>query len=156
MKLVAAAFRLPPSALLLSLLVPLLLLALSAGLIVWHVRSWRGRRGPMEPRELDFRRRQFRRRMQTSAALGLLAVVLLAGQWLVPWFHSRAVVVFFLIGVLGAVLWIGLMALLDLMATRFHFSRQHQDYLVEQARLRAELRKINERRRAEGGGGKEG
>ncbi len=87
--------------------------------------------------------------MQTSAALGLLAVVLLAGQWLVPWLHSRVFAVLFCIGVLGAVLWIGLMALLDLMATKFHFSRQHQDYLVEQARLRAELRKIEERRKAE-------
>ena len=76
-------------------------------------------------------------------------MVLLAGQWLVPWLHSRAFAVFFFIGVLGAVLWIGLMALLDLMATRFHFSRQHQDYLVEQAKLRAELRKIEERGKAE-------
>jgi hypothetical protein len=137
-----------------SILVPALLLLAAAGLIAWHVRSWRaaGRRST-EPRELDFRRRQFRRRMQTSAALGLLAAALLAGQWLLPWLHSRVFAVFYGLGVLGAVLWIALMALTDLMATKFHFSRQHQEYLVEQAKLRAQLRKIEEKQRAEGGGG---
>ena len=29
-----------------------------------------------------------------------------------------------------------------MMATKFHFSRLHQDYLVEQAKLRCELRRI--------------
>ena len=139
-----------------SILVPGLLLVCAAGLMVWHVRSWRAaRREQLDARERDFRRRQFRRRMQTSAALGLLAVVLWAGQWLVPRLHSRLLAVLFCLGLLGVLLWIGLMAVTDMMATKFHYSRQHQDYLVEQAKLRSELRRITGRR-TEGGRKEEG
>ena len=126
-----------------SFLVSGLLLACAAGLMVWHVRSWHAaRREPLDPRKLDFRRRQFRRRMQTSAVLGLLAVAVLLGEWLVPLLHSALFAALFCIGVLGVLLWIGLMAVTDMMATKFHFSRLHQDYLVEQAKLRSELRRI--------------
>ncbi len=136
-----------------SFLVSGLLLLCAAGLMVWHARSWRAaRREPLDPRELDFHRRQFHRRMQTSAALGLLAVAILVGEWLVPLLHSEVFFALFVIGLLGVLLWIGLMAVTDMMATRFHFSRLHQDYLVEQAKLRSELRRIEGK--VEGGNGK--
>ena len=136
-----------------SMAVPGLLLVCAAGLMAWHVRSWRAaRRGQLDARELDFRRRQFRRRMQTSAAIGLLAVLLWAGQWLVPRLHSLPLVIFFCVGLLGVLLWLSLMAVTDMMATKFHYSRLHQDYLVEQARLRSELRRITDK--DEGGGRK--
>jgi hypothetical protein len=137
-----------------SALVPALLLAVAAGLMVWHLRTWRAaERRSLPAREHDFHRRQFRRRMQTSAALGLLAVALWAGTWLVPRLHSPLLAALFCLGVLGAVLWIGLMAVTDMMATKFHFSRQHQDYLVEQARLRAELRRIEAEAEGKNGDG---
>ena len=63
----------------LALMSSLLLLA-AVGLMVSHVRSWRAfQRTNLAAEEFDYRRRQFRRRMQTSAMLGILAVAMFAG-----------------------------------------------------------------------------
>ena len=72
------------------------------------------------------------------------------GQWLVPRLHSRLVAVLFCLGLLGGLLWIVLMAVIDMMATKFHYSRQHQDYLIEQAKLRSELPRFQDKGKEEG------
>jgi hypothetical protein len=44
--------------------------------------------------------------------------------------------------VLLLVLWMALLAVADMVATKFHFTRLKTDYMVEQAKLRAQMRKI--------------
>jgi hypothetical protein len=114
----------------------------SAGLIIWHIRS-RQRLAEEElgEREREFRRRQFRRRVQTSALLGLLGVAILVGQLLMDAHHSWRVKVAYWIGVLGLVLWIALLAIADMAATSIYYSREKTDFVVQHAKLQAELRK---------------
>lgn len=127
----------------LSLGFAIILLAASAGMLWSHVHTWRRFQSlSLEPREHDFRRRQFRRRMQSSAMLGLLAVAILLGQWITsPPFPRVAPLIFWGV-VLLLVLWMGLLAAADLIATRFYYRRLRDGYLVEQARLQAELRRV--------------
>ncbi len=133
------------------------LLACAAGLLTWHVRAWRAhrRRNP-EPEELNYFRRQFRRRMQTSAILAILAAALPVGHWIVrkgaelpgtAWPKWGLV---FWGGVVLLLVWVGLLAVADIWATKFFFSRLRQRYWLEQTRLEAELRRI----RGPGGNGK--
>ena len=57
-----------------------MLLAATA-LMVSHVRAWRRYRSQeLADEELEYRRRQFRRRMQTSAMLGILAIAIVVGE----------------------------------------------------------------------------
>jgi MFS family permease len=125
----------------------LFLLSVAAGLMVSHARSWLAMRSAqLEPREADYRRRQFRRRMQTSAMLGVLGVAIFVGHLLTAWVASRLFAVFYWGGVLLLLGWMALLALADILATKFHFSRLRQDYMVEQAKLQAELRRIQAKR----------
>ena len=116
-----------------------------------HVRTWRRvRQRGLEADDYDYRRRQYRRRMQTSAMLGLLAVAILVGQLAALRIESRIFVFVYWGGVLLVVGWVGLLAVVDMLATKHHFGRLRQTYLVEQAKLQAELRRI----RAARGNGK--
>lgn len=124
-------------------LMPLLLLLCAVGLMISHVRTWRrARRQELQPDELDYRRRQYRRRMQTSAMLGLLAVAIFVGQLITGRIESKA----FLLCYWGLVLlvlgWVGLLAVADILATKHHFGRLRQAYRLEQVKLQAELRRI--------------
>ena len=127
-----------------SLAVSLFLLCCALGMMVMHARSWRSAqaRGPEEA-ELNFRRRQFRRRMQSSAMLGLLAVAVFVGQLI----KTPALAVVFWAATLLLLVWVGLLAVGDILATKFHFGRMRRDYLIEQAKLEAELRRIRDLRR---------
>ena len=126
-----------------SALVSFLLLITAVGLLVWHVRAWRAARAqPIEPKEFEYRRHQFRRRMQTSAMLGLLGVLIPLGQWLTPWAQSRLFAAIFWGGVLLLIVWMALLALVDILATHYHFSRLRNDYLIERAKLNAEIRRM--------------
>ncbi len=123
-----------------SSLVSLFLLLCAVGMMAWHLRSWR-RIGHAESDadELDYHYRQFRRRMQTSAMLGILAVGIFAGQWITG---PPLLVGIFWSGVLLGVLWLALLALVDIWATRHHYNRLRQTNLVEQAKLQAQVRRI--------------
>lgn len=125
-----------------SILVSLLLVAVATGLMVWHIRLWRGvQTGDSDQRERDYLFRQYRRRMQTSAMLGLLGVAILVGQLLMPWV-SRLFAILYWGGVLLLLAWMGLLALADIIATQQHFSRLRTDYMIERAKLQAEARRI--------------
>jgi hypothetical protein len=120
-----------------------LLLLAAAGLMVAHVRAWRAfREQELDAEEFDYRRRQFRRRMQTSAMLGLLAAALLAGYVLGPWMGAGWFSLAFWGAVLGGVGWVLLLAAVDVWATKHHFGRLRHRCLVEQAKLEAEVRRI--------------
>jgi sterol desaturase/sphingolipid hydroxylase (fatty acid hydroxylase superfamily) len=135
----------------------LFLLLCAAGLMAWHVRAWRAQRlRKLEPNERDFLRRQFRRRMQTSAMLALIAATLPVGQWLVQMgaenkgtnWPKWAIAFWGLVILL--VVWVGFLALADLWATRLFFGRLRHRYWLEKTRLEAELRRIH----GAGGNGK--
>jgi hypothetical protein len=123
--------------------VSVLLLLVAVGLIVSHVYSWRAfQQAGLEAEELDYRRRQFRRRMQTSATLGLLAIAVLVGYVLTIWLRSGWFMLVFWGAVMGLACWVTLLATVDIWATKHHFSRQRDHCLVEQAKLRAEIRRL--------------
>ena len=131
-------------------LVSILLLGCAAALMFAHVRTWRQAVGAAATREeLNYRRRQFRRRMQTSAMLALLAVALFLGEWLTGVVESGWFGIIYWLGVLAVVIWVALLALADVLATKFHYDRLRRGYLIERAKLEAELRRI---RRAQGNG----
>ena len=73
------------------ILVSAILLLTAAGLLVSHVGRGTAKQQELDAEELDYRRRQFRRRMHTSATLGLLALTVLIGYLLTLWFRSRLV-----------------------------------------------------------------
>jgi amino acid permease len=118
-------------------------LLVSVGLLVSHVHSWREyRQQELSADELNYRRRQFRRRVQTSAMLGLLAVAIAVGYALTLWLKSGWFAAIYWSAVLCLLIWIALLAVVDMWATKFHFGRQRQDFVVEQAKLQAELRRL--------------
>lgn len=135
-----------------SILVGLLLVFAAACFVRWHANAWRAlgeRASELDVEEIDFRRRQLRRRTQTSAMLGLVGIGMLVGRLLLVWRAHPTVILLFWGGVVLLVLWLGLLAVADMVATRFYFGRLRQNCLVEQARLRAQLRRV-ERTRGNG------
>lgn len=126
-----------------SILVCVISLTSAAGLMVWHTMAWRGHQTEqLDDRELQFRGGQHRRRMQTSAMLGILGVAILVGQWLTVWAESRLFAVIYWGCVLLLLLWMALLAVADIVATQHHFSRMRTDVLIERARLQAEIHRI--------------
>ena len=113
----------------------------------WHLRVRQGhRRSELPPAQYDFFRRQFRRRIQISVMLGMLAVALAADSWR----HPRMVELLLLVVMLLLVAWIVLLALADAVASRLHFGRLRNEYVIEQAKLEAEARRL----RSVGGNGR--
>lgn len=126
------------------------LLLSAGGLCLWHARTWRHfDRSLPEGEDRDFRYRQFRRRMQTSGMLGVLGLVILVGRLLIDWIVPPIWITLWWIGVLVVLAWLTLLALVDIWATRHHFSRLRHHYLLEEVKLRAELERL---RRREGNG----
>jgi len=116
-------------------------LAGAAGLMVWHVRSWRAQQAAgLDPKELEYRRRQFRRRMQTSSMLALVALSLPVGLWILPVWPK--VGVFYWGAVVCLLMWVGALGVADMWATKHYYGRLRDDCRIEQARLEAELRRI--------------
>jgi hypothetical protein len=127
-----------------STLVSLAILLAAGGLIVWHVRTWRrAERKPSEGQGFDYYRRQYRRRMQTSALLAVVAVAIFVGQFIT---RPPVAVLVFWGGVLLVLFWIGLLAVADVVATKLHFAQLRAHYRVEEAKLQMELRRIRSTR----------
>ncbi len=128
-----------------SYLLAVVLCLAAAILITRHIRAWQRQADEeLGERELKFYRRQFRRRIQTSALIGLLGAAILGGQLLIDKVHSWRLQVAWWIGIVALVLWIVLLAIADLAATSFFYSREKSDFVVEHAKLQAELRKARE------------
>lgn len=123
------------------------LLGASAVLICSHIRAWRRfRTQPLEPWEHDYRRRQFRRRMQSSAMLGLLALAVLVGPWMTsPPLTPLVPLAFWGLSLL-VVFWVGLLAAADMLSTRYHYARLRDRHRLEQVCLEAQLRRAEQRR----------
>lgn len=132
-----------------SVLVALLLFFAAGWLIDSHLRTWskvQKNQGQLEPNELDYRRRQFRRRMQTSAMLGMIGIAILVGQLISLLPIPRLLVVLFWGGVMLMAIWLGMLAIADMVSTRFYFARLKQNYMAQEARLQAELRRLQRTR----------
>jgi hypothetical protein len=126
-----------------SLLISLFLLSTALGLMYWHVHSWRSAQtADMEPNELDFYRRQFRRRIQTSAMLGILGVILFCGELLALWISSQLFFIIYWSVALLLVIWLALLALVDIWATKYYFGQLRHKCFIEQTKLNAEIRRI--------------
>ena len=122
-----------------------LMLLASAGLMLWHVRTWRRMRDrpdPPDAKEAEYRWRQFRRRMQSMVLLALSAVALLVGHWINPERVSPLVFSVYWGGVILLVVWVGLLAVADMISTKSYFARVHERQLIEKAKLQAELRRV--------------
>jgi predicted lipid-binding transport protein (Tim44 family) len=129
------------------ILLPTVLLLAALAMLYSHLRAWREyQRQPLENDERDYRRRQFRRRMQSSTMLGLLGVGLGAGQALMLWFPSPFWLGVFWAAMLLGLLWVGLLALADAWETRHFYGRRQCQCLIERAALEAKLRRIQEGR----------
>jgi len=123
-----------------STLFSLAILLFATGLIVWHVRTWRRvDRSAPDPGEYDFRRRQLQRRVQTSGMLGLLAVAIFVSPWMTgpAWLFTL-----YCVAMLILVVWVMVLAMVDLWATRHYHERLRDGYLAEEAKLQAELRRL--------------
>jgi uncharacterized membrane protein YesL len=126
-----------------SLLISILLLSASLGLMYWHARTWRwARTAALLPNELDFYRRQFRRRMQTSAMLGILALIIFTGDFLTRWLHSELLFTIYLFTMLLLVIWVVVLAAVDIWATQYHFAKLRQKCFIEQSKLQAEIQRV--------------
>ena len=133
-----------------------LLLIASGWMINQHVRTWRTAQAEdaREPYELNFRRRQFRRRMQTSGLLGLLGIAILVGHFIKPPLALVVVGVYWG-SVLLTVAWVLVLACFDAISTQMHFNRMQRRNESEQALLEARLRRAEKEASVEGTTSKE-
>ena len=132
--------------------VSLLFLLAAVWLMRSHTQAWRTFQQSgqdLEVNELDYRRRQYRRRMQTSGMLGVLAIALLAGCWVKSPPLSPLMFTIYWGGVILIVIWLGMLAVVDIISTKFYFGRVKRDYMIENARLEAQARRLQ---RAQGNG----
>ena len=120
------------------------LILVSAGLTACHLTARRrGDESGQSEKQLAYARGRFRRRMQASLMIGLAGVAIVIGQW-IP--QTPEIYLFYWLSVAGLVLWIVALALADMLATRIHYSRIRREQLIEQARLRVDLRQQLQRR----------
>jgi hypothetical protein len=80
--------------------------------------------------------------MHTSAMLGLLAIAVLIGYVLTWWLRSGWFALVFWTAVMVLACWVMLLAAMDIWATKRHFGRLRHHYVVEQAKLEAQIRRI--------------
>ncbi len=125
-----------------SIVFGVLLLVFSVVMLRRHVATWRAARdGKKDERARDFAFRQYRRRMQGSAMIGIIGVAVIAGIWIT----DNTAALFFWLGVTLVVFWMALLALADLLATRHYYSQLQREQLEEHAALRGELERLKRR-----------
>jgi len=112
------------------------LIAASALLIALHRRSLRdARRDGADSADGQFAHRQFRRRVTTSALLGLVGVAMIVGYWL----PASIVSVYFWGVVMLVVLIIMILAVIDLLKTRRHYAELQQANRRRQGELESQI-----------------
>lgn len=124
------------------------LIVLFAGVMIYsHLATWRDlkeNKSQEDAADHDFRRRQCRRRLQASSLLALVGVAMFVGQ-LIDAQRNPSFFVFYWCAVALLVLWVVLLALADVLATRFRLGQLRQDRLIETAKLQAQLRIVKAR-----------
>jgi len=123
------------------LVLSVVLLLISAVLVWTHMRRWQGaRRSRLAEHEHDFAWRQFRRRIQASSMLGLSGLGVFFGG-VIPPKEQPSLFVFTWLAVTIIVVWILLLALADMVATRSFMSQTMKRHFSQQARFAATLRR---------------
>ncbi len=102
-------------------------------------------------REREHLKKRHRRRMQTSTMLGFVGIAILAGR-LFPAEDPSIVTVLYWTGVALLVVWMALLALADMIATRVHYGAQRRKFDGERAKLEAQLRRLEAEMKGEGSG----
>jgi hypothetical protein len=119
-----------------------LLLLAAAGLFFWNLRQWRKvRPESISKDEHDYRRRQFRRRLQSSAMLGAAGVAIFVPELLPQKITENPYFLLYWVAVMLMVLWVVLLAAVDIWATKFYYDRLRNAYFHEKLKLEAELRR---------------
>lgn len=124
-----------------AMLFPLAIILLAIGLFIGNVRTWRIDRDREQGDERDFAQRRFRRRLQTTGMLIVLAIGLCLGQ-LIPWREHPSLFVLFWFIMLLILGWMVLLALGDLMVGRQHLARLTRERRIAEAQLNAELQRL--------------
>lgn len=121
------------------------LVVLAVALLILHASAWRNtRESEQDEKVLDFHRRQFRRRMQASAMLGIVGLGVAGGLWIDAQDDTILSVIYWS-AILLIVAWIAALAAADWVATRFYYDLIHTDQQTEHAALKAELERIRSR-----------
>ena len=138
-----------------SLAVGITLILLGAWLIRWHRAAWGRHRDPEagDDRERRHYRLQFRRRIQVSALLILLGVMIPIGDWLMVQRRNPMWITIFWIAVLALAVWIMLLAVVDWLSTRLYV-RATRGTLAGLARQQREFEAEAERQRSRGSNGR--
>lgn len=136
-----------------SLTVCLALVGAALWLIRVHWQHWQevDADSSLQPRERDHLRRRHRHRMQTSTMLGFVGVAILAGR-LFPPDDPSLVTIFYWTGVALLVLWMALLALADMIATRVHYGSQRRKAEGERDRLKAQLQRLEREQEGQAAG----
>jgi 4-hydroxybenzoate polyprenyltransferase len=128
-----------------SLVFPTVLFFGAAALLAWHMRTWRAvQENERDQAERDFQWRRYRRRMQASGMLALVAVAMAVGVE-IPWRRFPSLYVYYWCGVVLLLFWLCALAIADMVATRARFWRLRREHLVEQAKLSAQLERHRQR-----------
>lgn len=113
------------------------LVLVGVGLMIWHYANYQedGAASATSASDRDFARRQYSRRMQTSAMIIVLGVAILIGRLveLQPWG------IFYWIAVLLIVFWMGVLALADIIASQYHYGRKRDEERLNLIKMKADL-----------------
>ena len=115
------------------------LIVIGLALVAWHLLAYRRAHEIAQPADLDFAHRQFRRRMQASVMIVILGAAIFGGQFV----ESQLWGIYYWVAVLLIVFWMGVLALADILATQYHYSRQRDQERLNLAKLKAELARQN-------------
>lgn len=123
------------------------LLAASLWLIWWHWERLAAVESDekLEGRERDHLRRRYRRRIQTSTLLGVVGVAILGGR-LFPPDQARLANVIYWFCLTLLVLWMALLGVADIIATRLYFGRLRRNVEIQRTALEAQLRRAKPKR----------
>lgn len=122
-------------------IVSLALLGLSGALIDSHRRTWRAAQesADLSARSRRFAQAQYRRRLQASGMIGVIGTII--ALWpVVP--REPGPMMFYTAALLAGCVWIMLLALLDLLATRHYYRRLRDEQLAKHVEMALEIRAL--------------
>ena len=125
-----------------SILFGLFLIVVAAMMLIRNTMYWYAvRKDEMEEREQNFFHRQYRRRSQANSIIAIVGVAIILGVWVT----DSVMVAAYWLGVALLVGWMALLAVVDLVTTRMHYSRLHREQLERRALLEAEIKQLRKR-----------
>lgn len=124
------------------------LLLVSFALTIVHVRAWRAAdHGGLAAAEREFQERRYRRRLQTSAMLGAIGLLILGDLWLDRIIKEDWGRLLYWCGVGLSLLWLLLLAASDWLASQQHFHGQLRRLEADRDSLRADLEQLRREHR---------